>query len=86
MKNSKKTLKITDDILDNDLSSLLSDGGWQRFRFELKPKNKTVTLRLSEELLKKIKNRAQKSGLDYQKFIRLALEQFVGKGTYKKAA
>ena len=48
-----------------------------RIRFELRPKNKTVTLRMSDDLLAAVKARAQQSGLDYQKFIRLTLERVV---------
>lgn len=81
MKNSKKVLKhkADNDPLDRDLSDLLSQEGWQRVRFELRPKNKTVTIRMSEELLDALKERAEKQGLDYQKFIRIALEHIVQK-------
>ncbi len=48
-----------------------------RFRYELRPKNKTITLRVSGALLAAIKERAEQSGIDYQKFIRLVLEQAV---------
>ena len=80
MKNSKRGLKkrIEEiDPLDRDLSALLATGAWQRVRFELKPKNKTITIRMSEELLEAVKERAKESGLDYQKFIRIALERLV---------
>lgn len=80
MKNSKSALKrMVEEIdpLDRDLSDLLAKGDWQRVRFELRPKNKTITIRMSEELLKAVKDRAKKSGLDYQKFIRIALERLV---------
>ncbi len=77
MKTSKKTRK-TADPLDRDLTELLESGGWQRVRYELKPKDRTVTIRLSSELLKAVKDRAARDGLDYQKFIRLSLEKQVG--------
>ena len=80
MKKSKKGLKnkIEEiDPLDRDLSELLKQGQWQRVRFELRPKNKTVTIRMSEDLLDALKEKAKKSGLDYQKFIRIALERLV---------
>jgi predicted DNA binding CopG/RHH family protein len=67
------------DPLDRDLSDLLTKGSWQRVQFELKPKNKTVTIRMSEDLLDAVKEQAKKSGLDYQKFIRIALERLVHK-------
>jgi predicted DNA binding CopG/RHH family protein len=83
MKSSKKVSKSRRivDPLDQDLSTLLSQGEWQRVRFELRPKNKTVTLRISEELLDAVKERAKQSGLDYQKFIRIALEHLVKKAS-----
>ena len=82
MKSSKKVSKKRVnpvDPLDGDLSGLLQSDAWQRVRFELQPKNKTITIRMSEELLEAVKEQAEKSGLDYQKFIRLTLERVVAK-------
>lgn len=76
MKISKRQSK-GDDPLDRDLSGLLKTGDWKTVRFELEPKDKTITIRLSDRLLQGLKRKAKASGLDYQKFIRLALEQFV---------
>jgi predicted DNA binding CopG/RHH family protein len=45
--------------------------------FELRPKNKTVSLRLPDALLEKVRERAAKSGMPAQRFIRLALEKAV---------
>jgi predicted DNA binding CopG/RHH family protein len=45
--------------------------------FELHPKNKTVSLRLPDALLEKVRDRAAKSGMPAQRFIRLALEKAV---------
>ncbi|HLG19300.1 MAG TPA: CopG family antitoxin [Bdellovibrionota bacterium] len=59
------------------MSDLLKTGKWKAVRFELEAKNKTITIRLSERLLHALKKRAHAAGLDYQKFIRLALERFV---------
>lgn len=83
MKNSKRALKHKSDRdpLGGDLSDLLSQDGWQQVRFELRPKNKTVTIRMSEELLDALKERAKERGLDYQKFIRIALEHIVQKAS-----
>ena len=50
MKVSKKAKKIKDP-LDKDLSSLFDRPDWKKVNFELKPKNKTITLRMSEDLL-----------------------------------
>ena len=70
----KKNKIIIEDEMD-DISDLLQLPGWKLTRFEqIKPKNKTVTLRISEELLKEVKSKAEKLGIDYQKFIRVVLE------------
>ncbi len=59
----------------DDLSEVFELPGWQLTRFEqIKPKNKTITLRISEELLSEVKLKAEKLGIDYQKFIRVILE------------
>jgi predicted DNA binding CopG/RHH family protein len=57
------------DLMDYDLSSLTP------VRFELKRKDKSVNLRLPEDLLAAVRARAQKEGIPYQRFIRMALEQ-----------
>ena len=49
-------------------------------RFEFKPKTERVNMRLSKELLDSVKKRAAKTGVSYQRFIRLALERAVEKG------
>ncbi len=76
MKISKRRSR-NGDPLDRDMSELLKTGEWKAVRFELEPKNKTITIRLSDRLLQALKRRAQASGLDYQKFIWLALERYV---------
>jgi len=44
-------------------------------RFELKRKDKTVSLRLPETLLDAVRARAERDGVPYQRFIRLAVER-----------
>ena len=51
--------------------------GAQLVRFEIKRKGKSINLRLSEELYEAVRKRADRAGLPYQRFIRLALEQAV---------
>jgi predicted DNA binding CopG/RHH family protein len=58
-------------LTDYDLSVLKS------VQFEFQPKAQSITLRLSEPLLKAIKEKASYSGMPYQKFIRQALENAV---------
>jgi predicted DNA binding CopG/RHH family protein len=61
-----------------DLSEYdLSDGEF--VRFELKPKDKSVNLRLPGQLLDAVRKRAKRAGLPYQRFIRMALEEAVRK-------
>jgi predicted DNA binding CopG/RHH family protein len=68
------------DLTDYDLS------GAQLVRFELKRKDKSVNLRLPEDLLDAVRSRAQRAGIPYQRFIRLALERAVTENTPKRSA
>jgi predicted DNA binding CopG/RHH family protein len=43
----------------------------------MKPKDKTVNLRLPGQLLDAVRREAQRAGIPYQRFIRLTLEQAV---------
>jgi predicted DNA binding CopG/RHH family protein len=61
----------TSDLSNYDLS------GAQLIRFELKRKDKSVNLRLPEDLLAAVRSKAQRAGMPYQRFIRLALERAV---------
>jgi predicted DNA binding CopG/RHH family protein len=84
MKKSKKPLKVRkdlsgDDPLDGDMSEFLwknrKKARWVRFEFT--PKDKSVTIRMSEALLNAIKKKAEEAGMDYQKFIRMQLEHSI---------
>ncbi len=83
MKNSKKKMKnktsSNTDPLSGDLSSLFSSSDWKKIKFELRPKNKSITIRISEEMLDAIKSKAQDEGLDYQKWIRSSIEDALNK-------
>lgn len=83
MKNSKKISKkkknLKNDPLERDLSYLFDRGDWKKVKFELRPKNKSITLRVSEEMLEAIKAKAKDEGLDYQKWIRSSLEEALNK-------
>lgn len=59
------------DLTQYDLSFLTPT------RFEFQPKERSITMRLSEPLLEAIKQEAGRSGLPYQRFIRQALENAV---------
>lgn len=81
MKKSKKRfLGPEDDPLEGDLSEWMQTGPWYPVRFEFRDKkSKTITLRISERLLTAVKGRAEKLGIDYQKYIRLTLEESLRK-------
>jgi predicted DNA binding CopG/RHH family protein len=61
----------TADLTKYDLSDMVP------MRFELRPKDKSVSLRLPEKLLTAVRSRAKRVGIPYQRFIRMALEQAV---------
>lgn len=61
---------------DADLSEY-DFSGFRPMRFELRKKNKTVNIRLSDDLLKAIKDTADGEGIPYQRFMRDALERAV---------
>ena len=44
-------------------------------RFELRRKDKSVSLRLPEQLLDEVRNTAKRAGIPYQRFIRMAIER-----------
>jgi len=60
------------DLTEYDLS------GGKLVRFELKPKDASINLRLPLPLLDAVRARAKRAGMPYQRFIRLALERAVG--------
>jgi len=67
------------DLSDYDMS------GAHLVRFELKPKDKSVNLRLPEDLLEAVRSKAQRAGIPYQRFIRMALERAVSGDAPKRA-
>jgi predicted DNA binding CopG/RHH family protein len=44
-------------------------------RFELRPKDKTISLRLSQDLLDAVKGTAAAQGVPYHRYIRDAIER-----------
>lgn len=61
----------TADLTQYDLSGMMP------VRFEFLPKTERVNLRLPENLLNAVRDRAALAGVPYQRFIRLALERAV---------
>jgi predicted DNA binding CopG/RHH family protein len=76
-----KKYKNTKDPLDRDLSSLIERSELIPASkiFDYLPKNKTISLRLPEQLLESIKRKAKSEKKDYQKLIRDALILMVTK-------
>ena len=70
-----KTDKSAEKLLKQDLSPYIHSENFKPLRFELKPKNQTVTVRISEDLLRAVKLKAKEQGVHYQKLIRQALEK-----------
>ncbi|NES00509.1 MAG: CopG family transcriptional regulator [Symploca sp. SIO1B1] len=84
--NKPKLPKMTTDkevesILEHDLSEYLEPEAFREnftpTSFEFLPKDTTLNLRISTELLNTIKEFAQKRGIGYQKFVRQVLEKAV---------
>jgi predicted DNA binding CopG/RHH family protein len=72
----KSDERAEDFVATADLSEYDLSGG-QIMRFEMKRKDKTVNLRMPEQLLEAVRERAASAGIPYQRFIRLALERAV---------
>ena len=70
-----KSDKEAEAFLNQDLSDYLSAKNFAPYRFEFKPKQKSVNLRMSGELLDAIRTRAKRQGIPYQRYIRQALER-----------
>jgi len=71
-----KTDEEAEAFLDQDLSDL--DYAHARpVHFELRRKDRAVSLRLSEALLVAVKRTAARQGIPYQRFMRQAIERAV---------
>ena len=69
-----KTDKEAENFLDQDLSDYISAENFAPFQFEFRPKQKSVNLRISEELLNAVRAVAHRRGIPYQRYIRQTLE------------
>jgi predicted DNA binding CopG/RHH family protein len=61
----------TADLSEYDFSDMVP------MRFELRPKDKSVNIRLPGQLLEAVRIRAKRAGIPYQRFIRMALEKAI---------
>ena len=68
-----KTDKSAMSILDTDVSDYIHSGNFKKVNFELYPKDRTVTIRISKQLVEALKQQAKTTGISYQKFMRQAL-------------
>ena len=65
---------LSRDILDKDLTAYIKGENLAPYPFEYQPKQKSVNLRISEELLNAVRIAARRRGIPYQRYIRQALE------------
>jgi predicted DNA binding CopG/RHH family protein len=72
-----RTNEEAEAFLEQDLSDYLHAGNFGPVRFEFLPKQKSINLRLSEDLLNAVRARAKRQGIPYQRYIRQTLEQTV---------
>jgi predicted DNA binding CopG/RHH family protein len=75
-----KTDEQAEAFLEQDLTDYLHKGNFvpaSAMRFEFKPKQKSLNLRISNELLDAVRKNAKREGIPYQRYIRLALERAV---------
>ena len=63
-------------VAHEDLNNYDLSGG-QLVQFEFKPKGKSISIRLSEELLVAVQKQSAREGVPYQRFIRQAIERAV---------
>jgi predicted DNA binding CopG/RHH family protein len=66
--------KEAEDFLEQDLSDYIEVENFAPYQFEYRPKQKSVNLRISEELLNAVRAVAQRRGIPYQRYIRQTLE------------
>lgn len=77
---ARKRKTENQDPLDRDMSFVFDDPTkWKQFSelFQFAPKDKTITLRMSADLLSRYKKLAKEENTKYQKLIREALLEFL---------
>ena len=81
---ARKTRKVpvfkSDEEAEAFLEQDLSDLDFSQFKpmhFEMRPKEKSVNLRMSEALLDAVRENAKRAGVPYQRYIRHVLERAV---------
>ncbi len=66
--------KEAEELLDRDLAPYINAQNLEPFPLEYRPKQKSVNLRISDELLQAVRAAARRRGIPYQRYIRQALE------------
>ena len=77
---TKVPVMTTDKEADAFLAQDLSELDFSQFKpmqFELQPKSERVNMRLPKPLLDAVRERAEREGIPYQRYIRRALETAV---------
>ena len=74
-----KSDRVVRKLLKKDISEFISSENFKLTSFEFAPKDKSITLRVSNKLLNAVQTAAKSRGINYQKFIREAIEQFLKK-------
>ena len=76
-----KTDKEAEEILHGDLSEYMKKENFRAnftpVSFEFAPKDTSISIRLSGDLLQAVKAASAKRGIGYQKFIREAIERVI---------
>ncbi len=74
-----KSNRTAKSFLKKDLTDFISLENFKSTSFEFAPKDKSITLRVSNQLLDAVQSVAKRRGINYQKIIREAIEQFLKK-------
>lgn len=74
-----KSDRAAKELLKKDLSDFISPDNFKTTSFEFAPKDKSITLRVSSDLLEAVQSAAKRRRTNYQKLIREAIEQFLKK-------
>ena len=70
-----KTDQEAEQLLEQDLSDYLNKDNFVATTFEFAPKDQSITIRMSSELVEAIKKASQIRGISYQRYIREAVER-----------
>jgi predicted DNA binding CopG/RHH family protein len=74
-----KSDRAAKELLKKDLSDFILPDNFTTTSFEFAPKDKSITLRVSSDLLDAVQSAAKRRRTNYQKLIREAIEQFLKK-------